>query len=88
MARRKPFQFPPRVIYMDYPCKSGQPFVAADGSCLRCGADQGVHGYACGDTMQRDLQIEANRLDALTNLARESAEGRVGDTKIENERAA
>lgn len=29
------------------PCKNGQPYVAADGSCLRCGADQGV---ACRDS--------------------------------------
>lgn len=63
MSRRKPYQFPPRVIYTDMPCKSGQPFVAADGSCLRCGAGQGVHGYACGDTMQKAFQeaeAEAN----------------------------
>lgn len=65
MGRRKPVQLPPIVIYTDMPCKSGQTFVAADGSCLRCGADQGVHGYACGDTMQRDLQVEAARIDAI-----------------------
>ena len=65
MARRKPIVLPALVIYMNQPCKNGQPYVAADGSCLRCGADQGVHGYACGDTMQRDFQIEARRIDAL-----------------------
>lgn len=69
MPRRKPIQFPPRVIYMDQPCKSGQPYVAADGSCLRCGADQGVHGYACGDTMQRDIQRETARLNAIVGAA-------------------
>jgi hypothetical protein len=47
MARRKPFVFPPTIIHIDQPCKNGQPYVAADGSCLRCGADQGV---ACRDT--------------------------------------
>jgi hypothetical protein len=55
MSRRKPIQFPPRVIYMNMPCKSGQPHVAADGSCLRCGADQGVHGYACGDPLEEQV---------------------------------
>ena len=54
MARRKPKPLPPRVIYMNMPCKSGQPYVAADGSCLRCGADQGVHGYACGDPTEAE----------------------------------
>lgn len=65
MTRRKPVNLPPIVIYMSQPCKSGQPYVAADGSCLRCGADQGVHGYACGDTMQKAFQeaeAEANAL--------------------------
>lgn len=52
MARRKPFVFPPSVIDMDQPCKNGQPFVAADGSCLRCGADQGV---SCRDTVEADV---------------------------------
>lgn len=56
MSRRKPIKFPPRVIYVDQPCKSGQPLVATDGSCLRCGADQGVHGFACGDPMQEQMQ--------------------------------
>ncbi len=56
MGKRKPVQLKPLVIYMDHPCKSGQPYVAADGSCLRCGADQGVHGYACGDQMQESIQ--------------------------------
>lgn len=27
---------------MSQPCKNGQPHVASDGSCLRCGTDQGV----------------------------------------------
>lgn len=56
VGKRKPMQLKPLVIYMDMPCKSGQPYVAADGSCLRCGADQGVHGYACGDPMQESIQ--------------------------------
>lgn len=47
MGRRKPFVLPALVIRKDQPCKNGQPYVAADGSCLRCGADQGV---ACRDT--------------------------------------
>lgn len=47
MARRKPVALPSTIIRWDQPCKNGQPYVAADGSCLRCGADQGVHGYAC-----------------------------------------
>ena len=47
MSPRKSKALPPIVIHMNMPCKSGQPYVAADGSCLRCGADQGVHGYAC-----------------------------------------
>lgn len=47
MAKRKPVQMPSIVIRSDMPCKNGQPFVAPDGSCLRCGADQGVRGYAC-----------------------------------------
>lgn len=43
MARRKPrAASPPTVVHMDQPCKNGQPYVAADGSCLRCGTDQGV----------------------------------------------
>lgn len=65
MARRKPTPLPPLVIYMDQPCKSGQPYVAADGSCLRCGADQGVHGYACGDTMQKGLQETEAEFNAI-----------------------
>lgn len=40
--RRKPVALPKTVIDYSQPCKNGQPFVAADGSCLRCGADQGV----------------------------------------------
>lgn len=48
MPKRKPVALPPIVIHTDQPCKSGQPYVAVDGSCLRCGADQGAHGYACG----------------------------------------
>lgn len=46
---RKPVPLPAIIIRADQPCKNGQPHVAADGSCLRCGADQGVRGYACGD---------------------------------------
>jgi len=36
----------PPYPHLDFsqPCKNGQPFVRADGSCLRCGADQGVAG--------------------------------------------
>jgi len=48
MASRKPVALPKTVIDWCQPCKNGQPFVAADGSCLRCGADQGVRGSACG----------------------------------------
>lgn len=65
MSRRKSVPLPPIVIHMDMPCKSGQPYVAADGACLRCGADQGVHGYACGDEFQRQFQREAASFDAL-----------------------
>lgn len=64
MARRKPFVFPPTIIHMDQPCKSGQPYVAADGSCLRCGADQGVHGYACGDPHEIAIQHAITELEA------------------------
>lgn len=53
MNRRKPIALPPIVIHEDQPCKNGQPYVAADGSCLRCGAAQGVHGYAC-DQLTRE----------------------------------
>lgn len=49
MARRKPIPIPVIAIQWEQPCKNGQPLVAADGSCLRCGADQGVRGYACCD---------------------------------------
>lgn len=43
MARRKPKPLPPIVIYVDQPCKNNQVYVhPVDGSCLRCGADQGV----------------------------------------------
>lgn len=65
MSPRKSKALPPIVIHMNMPCKSGQPYVAADGSCLRCGADQGVHGYACGDTMQKALQEAEAEADAL-----------------------
>lgn len=41
MPKRKPLALPPNVINESEPCKNGQPYVAADGSCLRCGADQG-----------------------------------------------
>ena len=62
MTRRKPTPLPPIVIDMSRPCKNGQPFVAADGSCLRCGADQGVSGYACN---RRNLRgVDA----ALSNM--------------------
>jgi hypothetical protein len=63
MARRKQIPLPPIVIRTDMPCKGAQQYVAADGSCLRCGADQGV---ACRDTMERDISMEAWRLEALT----------------------
>jgi len=42
MSRRKPVTIPRERIDYSQPCKNGQPYVAADGSCLRCGADQGV----------------------------------------------
>ena len=56
MARRKPVPLPPIVINMSRPCKNGQPYVADDGSCLRCGAAQGVHGYACQDGHEIAIQ--------------------------------
>lgn len=46
MSRRKSAPESPAGIRADQPCKNGQPLVAPDGSCLRCGADQGV---ACRD---------------------------------------
>lgn len=53
MARRKPKPLPPIVIYMDQPCKNNQAYVhPVDGSCLRCGADQGV---ACRDTIEAEV---------------------------------
>jgi len=66
-GKRKPRVYHPTIIYMDQPCKSGQPYVAADGSCLRCGADQGVHGYACGDTMQQSIQRLTAEYQEKTN---------------------
>lgn len=44
MTRRKPLTLPQTIIDYSQPCKNGQPYVSPDGSCLRCGADQGVSG--------------------------------------------
>ena len=44
---------------MTKPCKNGQPLVAADGSCLRCGADQGVRGYACPTKTSGSASVRA-----------------------------
>lgn len=65
MARRKQAALPPRVIHMNMPCKNGQRYVhPVDGSCLRCGADQGVHGYACGDPMEEEVMRTIAEFDA------------------------
>ena len=69
MARRKPVPLPPIVINMSRPCKNGQPYVADDGSCLRCGAAQGVHGYACQDGHEIAIQ------KAMAELGLASTEG-------------
>lgn len=67
MSRRKPVALPPIVIHVNMPCKSGQRYVhPVDGSCLRCGADQGVHGYACGDPMEEEVMRTIAEFDAMT----------------------
>lgn len=67
MSRRKPVSLPKTAIHRDQPCKNGQPFVAADGSCLRCGADQGVRGYACNE--DEVFLGEAEEADELEEAA-------------------
>lgn len=69
MTRRKSSPRTPIVIHMNMPCKSGQRYVhPVDGSCLRCGADQGVHGYACGDPMEEEVMRTIAEFDAIVKL--------------------
>lgn len=41
-SRKRSGSSPYPHLDFSQPCKNGQPYVAGDGSCLRCGADQGV----------------------------------------------
>lgn len=49
------------------PCRSATNIVAADGSCLRCGADQGV---ACRDPLPKGYGVATPDIRAAENEER------------------